>query len=123
SKVALYVLEPAGYVKVRDSQNGFTAIVQHSVPASQEPQCLDDEAARTFLPRMLKVAEMRAQGKSGDDIQRFMADALTNRTLPTPTRAGVIYMLSSENRIPNGKGVIGSYPPHVMFYGTKLTNA
>jgi hypothetical protein len=27
SKAAMYVLEKDGYVKVRDSQNGFTAIV------------------------------------------------------------------------------------------------
>src|SRR5712664_2550853 len=31
-KAAVYVLEKSGYVKVRESQNGFTAIVQHSLP-------------------------------------------------------------------------------------------
>src|SRR6516225_10238652 len=30
-KAAVYVLDSSGYVKVRDSQNGFTAIVQHSL--------------------------------------------------------------------------------------------
>jgi len=34
-KAAVYVLEESGYGKVRDSQNGFTAIVQHSVPTAQ----------------------------------------------------------------------------------------
>jgi hypothetical protein len=34
SKAAVYVLEASGYVKVRESQNGFTAIVQHSLPTS-----------------------------------------------------------------------------------------
>src|SRR5215472_12707672 len=62
-KAAVYVLDTSGYVKVRDSQNGFTAIVQHSQPTSQEPQCMDAEGTRTFLPRILKVAELRAQGK------------------------------------------------------------
>ena len=62
-KAAVYVLDSSGYVKVRDSQNGFTAIVQHSLPTSQEPQCIDTEGTRTLLPRMLKVAELRAQGK------------------------------------------------------------
>ena len=32
SKAAVYVLEKSGYAKVRDAQNGFTAIVQHSLP-------------------------------------------------------------------------------------------
>jgi len=75
SKAAVYVLEKSGYVRVRDSQNGFTAIVQHSLPTSQEPQCMDVEGTRTFLPRILKVAELRAQGKSSEEIERFVADA------------------------------------------------
>jgi hypothetical protein len=46
-KAAVYVLGQSGYVKVRDSQNGFTAIVQHSLLTSQEPQCMDAEGTRT----------------------------------------------------------------------------
>jgi hypothetical protein len=61
-KAAVYVLGASGYIKVRESRNGFTAIVQHSVPGAQEPQCMDQEGARTFLQRMLLVAELRAQG-------------------------------------------------------------
>lgn len=48
-KAAVYVLDKSGYVKIRESQNGFTAIVQHSMPTSQEPQCMDTEGARTFV--------------------------------------------------------------------------
>jgi hypothetical protein len=40
-----------------------------------------------------------------------------------PQHPGVIYMLSAENLVPTSKGVVGAYPPHVMFYGTHLTNA
>jgi len=123
SKAAVYVLETTGYVKVRESQNGFTAIVQHVMPTSREPQCMDTEGARTFLPRMLKVAELRAQGKTPQEIQNFVSDALKNGVFPTPQHPGVIYMLSTQNAVPSTKGVIGAYPPHVMFYGTHLTNA
>jgi hypothetical protein len=123
SKAAVYVLEKSGYVKVRDSQNGFTAIVQHSLPTSQEPQCMDAEGTHTFLPRMLKVAELRAQGKSPDEIERLVADAFAKGVFPAPTRPGVIYMLSTENLVPDDKGIVGPFPPHVMFYGTHLTNA
>src|SRR6516165_9512015 len=38
SEAAVYVLDKAGYVKVRDSRNGFTAIVQHSLP-NRGPRC------------------------------------------------------------------------------------
>ena len=77
SKAAVYVLGPSGYVRVRDSQNGFAAIAQHAMPTNQEPQCMDAEGARAFLPRMLKVAELRAQGKNPKEIQTFVSDAAT----------------------------------------------
>ena len=32
TNAAVYVLEKSGYVNVRESQNGFTAIVQHALP-------------------------------------------------------------------------------------------
>src|SRR6516165_410535 len=125
SKAAVYVLEKSGYVKVRDSENGFTAIVQHSLPTSQEPQCMDAEGTRTFLPRMLKVAELRAQGKSREEIKRFVADAFAKGVFQPPTRPGVDYMLSTENvvTIDEDKGIVAPYPPHVMFYGPYVTNA
>jgi len=122
SQAAVYVLDAAGYVKVRDGQNGFTAIVQHSMPSSQEPQCMDAEGARTFLPRMLKVAELRAQGKTADEIQTIVAAAVRTGVFQPPARAGVIYMLSAQNVVPNTKGEAVPFPPHVMFFGMHLTN-
>ncbi|HZF38585.1 MAG TPA: hypothetical protein VE715_07165 [Blastocatellia bacterium] len=123
SKAAVYVLDKSGYVKVRDSRNGFTAIVQHSLPTSQEPQCMDAEGTRTLLPRILKVAEFRAQGKSPEEIKRFVADAFAKGIFQPPARPGVNYMLSTENLTPNEKGIVEPFPPHVMFYGPYLTNA
>jgi hypothetical protein len=122
-KAAVYVLDKSGYVKIRDSQNGFTAIVQHSMPTSQEPQCMDAEGARTFLPRMLKVAELRAQGKRPDEIKGIIADAVAKGDLQPPRRSGVDYMLSTENMVPDTKGGVEHFPPHVMFYAPYLTNA
>ena len=122
-RAAVYVLGASGYIKVRESGNGFTAIVQHSVPSAQEPQCMDEEGARTFLQRMLLVAELRAQGKSREEIHRAVAEALAKGALRPPQKPGVDYMLSAQNQIPNEKGVVIPFPPHVMFYGTHLTNA
>ena len=123
SQAAVYVLERSGYVKVRDGQNGFTAIVQHALPNSQDPQCLDAEGTRTFLPRYLKVAELRSQGKSPEEIRRFVADAFAKGLFRAPTRPGIDYMLSKENLTPNAKGEVVPFPPHVMFYAPYLTNA
>lgn len=125
TKAAVYVLEKSGYVKVRDSQNGFTAIVQHALPNSQDPQCMDAEGTRTFLPRYLKIAELRAQGKGREEINRFVADAFAKGIFQPPSRPGVDYMLSSENIVvvDAEKGIVAPFPPHVMFYGPYLTNA
>jgi hypothetical protein len=123
SKAAVYVLERSGYVKVRESENGFTAIVQHSVPTSNEAQCMDAEGTRTFLPRMLKVAELRAQGKSPEEIDRLVAGAFAKGILQPPARPGIDYMLSTQNTARDDKGNFVPFPPHLMFYAPYLTNA
>src|SRR5262249_55911189 len=114
-KAGVYLLGPAGYLKVRDSQNGFSAIVQHSLPAGQGPQCPAAEGPRPSLPRILKVAELRAQGKSREEIKRFVADAFAKGTFQPPARPGVDYMLSTENvvTIDEDKGLVAPFPPHV----------
>jgi hypothetical protein len=122
-QAGVYVLEPSGYAKVRESQNGFTAIVQHSVPGAQEPQCIDAEGTRVILPRMLQVAEWRAQGKSPDEIRRLVGEAFAKGVFQPPSRVGIDYMLSNENIVADEHGVIAPFPPHVMFYAPFLTNA
>jgi hypothetical protein len=119
----VYVLEKNGYVRVRDSKNGFTALVQHAIPASQDPQCMDAEGTRTILPRYLKVAELRAEGKSPEEIKRFVADAFAKGIFQAPARIGIDYMLSTQNLTPNAKGEVVPFPPHVMLYAPFLTNA
>jgi hypothetical protein len=122
-KAGVYILTPSGYLKVRESQNGFTAIVQHSVPAAREPQCMDAEGSKTFLPRILKLAQLRAQGLSVGEIKTTMAEALAKGLFHPPTRPGVDYMLSTQNIVPDDQGVLGPFPPHVMFYAPYFTNA
>lgn len=122
-KAGVYVLEASGYVKARETRNGFTAIVQHSVPGAQEPQCMDAEGTRAILPRMLKIAELRAQGRSPDEIKRVVADAYARGIFQPPQRVGIDYMLSTENVVPDDHGVIAPFPPHVMFYAPFFTNA
>jgi hypothetical protein len=84
---------------------------------------MDAEGTRTILPRYLKVAELRAQGKSNEEIQRFVADAWARGVFQAPTRPGVDYMLSTENLTPDNRNVVVPFPPHVMFYAPYLTNA
>ena len=122
-KAAVYVLEKSGYVKVRESQNGFTAIVGHTFPNSVDPQCMNAEATRTHLPPQLKLAELRAQGKSSEEIKRIIAEGYANGSFPKPSGLAIDYMLSTENFVPNFKGGVSPYPPHVMFFVPGITNA
>ena len=66
---------------------------------------------------------LRARGKSREEIHRFVADAFAKGIFQPPSRLGVDYMLSTENLVPNEKGIVVPFPPHVMFYAPYLTNA
>jgi hypothetical protein len=125
AKAGVYVLEKNGYVKVRDSQNGFVCLVDHRIPNSVEPQCPDEEGAKSFLPRFLMTASLRAQGKSEPEIRQAVRDAFAKGTLRPPMRPGVNYMLSTKNvvTIDEEKGIAAPFPPHLMFYAPYLTNA
>jgi hypothetical protein len=125
AKAGVYVLDKDGYVKARDSQNGFVCYVDHRVPSAVEPQCPDEEGARTFLPRALLVASLRAKGAPEADIRRAVREAFGTGALRAPSRPGINYMLSSENvvTVDEEHGVALPFPGHYMFYAPYLTNA
>jgi hypothetical protein len=51
----VYVFERNGYVKVRESTNGFTCIVNRDHSLSLKPACFDAEGTATIQPRRLTV--------------------------------------------------------------------
>ena len=97
SKAAVYVLDRAGYVKVRDGENGFTAIVQHAVPTSQDPQCMDAEGSRTFLPRDFESGRMARTRKKRRRDQAPRCGCVCKRHFPGAGQAGHrLYALHRE---------------------------
>src|SRR5258706_5924068 len=92
AKAGVWVHDKTGYVKARDSENGFICVVDHRIPAATEPQCLDAEGVKTFLPKYQLVASLRAKGKSEADIRKAVKAAFAAGTLKAPSRSGVIYM-------------------------------
>lgn len=123
SGAGVYVLGPTGYARARETTNGFNALVQHSMPGAQEPQCMDAEGSRTLLVRYLKVAEWRASGKTPDEIKALTAKAFASGVFPRVQRPGIDYMLSQHNEVSNFRGQVTHFPPHVMFFGTSLKNS
>jgi hypothetical protein len=125
AKAGVYVLDKSGYVKVRDSQNGFVCIVEHRVPSAVEPQCLDAEGVKTFLPRILMVGALRAKGRPEQEIRDAVKKGFADGQFKAPQRPGVDYMLSTHNvvTIDENKGIAVPFPPHLMFYAPGMTNA
>jgi hypothetical protein len=120
----VYVLERNGFVKARDSSNGFTCIVNRDHPLNQKPVCFDAEGTATILPKVLRVGELLMQGKPMSEIDAEIAEGFRTGKYVAPRRPGVAYMLSGDIRNFNPRtGKVESFPPHVMFYAPNLTNA
>ena len=125
AQAGVYVHDKDGYVKARDGQNGFVCLVDHRIPNAVEPQCMDAEGVKTFLPKYLLVASLRAKGKSEPEIRQAVKAAFTSGKLKAPKRPGIIYMLSPHNvvTIDEVKGVAVPFPGHLMFYAPNMTSA
>jgi hypothetical protein len=125
AKAGVYVHDKDGYTKARDSQNGFVCLVDHRIPSAVEPQCMDAEGVKTFLPKYLMVASLRAKGKPEAEIRQAVKAAFASGKLKAPKRPGIIYMMSPHNvvTIDEVKGVAVPFPGHLMFYAPNMTSA
>jgi hypothetical protein len=125
AKAGVYVHDKAGYLKVRDSQNGFVCLVDHRIPTAVEPQCMDAEGVKTFLPKYLLVASLRGAGTPEPEIRKAVKAAFKSGKLKAPSRPGVIYMMSPHNvvTIDEEKGLAVPFPGHLMFYAPNMTSA
>jgi hypothetical protein len=120
---SVYVLELNGYVLARKGSNGFTCLVVRDYPQDLGPVCHDPEGSRTVVPRLLREAELRAQGKTEQQIREEINEGLRTGKYRVPQRVGVAYMLSSEAMgfVPELGHAI-PVKPHVMFYAPYLRN-
>jgi hypothetical protein len=123
-EAGIYALERTGYVKVRESRNGFNCLVEREVADSLEPECLDAEGSETSLAVFLREGDLRAQGKSPAEIEADINAGYASGKYRGPRRPGIVYMLSNENVVVMDPetGQVGHYGPHLMFYAPYLTN-
>ena len=125
SKAAVYILGPKGYEKVRDGANGFSCLVERSfrgtTQTSSAPACFDAEGSRTIMLAYLRREELRANGKSEEEIKDDIAKEYDSGCLKAPG-PGFLYMMSSENYVYNSESKrSGFVPPHLMFYAPYKT--
>ena len=122
-KATIYVLDSAGYVKVREGTNGFSCFVDRQTPFNMEPTCFDAEGSSTTLPTRLYVEKLRAQGKSEDQIRSAIEEGYQTGKFHAPRKPGIVYMLSDQiYLLVPGTQQIVHVPPHLMFYAPYATD-
>ncbi len=118
-EATLYVLGPEGYSKANEGTNGFSCMVGRSEPGTRWPVCFDAVGSETILPRYIREAELRLQGKTADEVRQDTARRFLSGEYRAPSRTGVSYMLSKEAITSNGKELILA-PPHLMIYAPNV---
>jgi len=125
-KATVYVLGPKGFERAREGTNGVSCLVgRHFTKSGEttiEPECYDSEGSRTLLLADLYREELRAKGTPEAEIEPDIENGFKDGGFKVPSKPGVRYMLSSDNRLgptPDGKTVY--VPPHFMFYAPYMT--
>ena len=121
-QASVYLLERNGYVRVREGTNGFTCFVDRQTPLNQEPTCFDAEGSETTFVTRLFAEEMRAKGRSEEEIAAAIRDGYKTGKYQAPRKPGIVYMMSNDiylyiaesNRMVHG-------PAHLMFYAPYAT--
>jgi hypothetical protein len=94
-------------------------MVGRSDPGTRWPVCFDAIGSEAILPRYLREAELRLQGKTAEEVRSDTAQRFLAGEYRAPSRAGVSYMLSEETIASNGRELI-LVPPHLMVYAPNV---
>lgn len=125
ANAAVYILGPKGYEKAREGTNGFSCLVERSfkggVQTSSAPACFDAEGGRSIMVAYLRREELRAAGKTEEEIKEDIANGYRDGRFKVPG-PGFLYMMSNENYVYNSESKkSGFVPPHLMFYAPYKT--
>ena len=125
SKATIYVLGPKGFEKAREGTNGFSCLIERSfkgtTQTSSAPACFDAEGSRTLMLTYLRREELRAEGKSEEEIKDDIEKGYKNGRFKVPG-PGFLYMMSDENYVYDSESKQSGYvPPHLMFYAPYAT--
>lgn len=125
-KATVYVLGPKGFEKARQGTNGVSCLVgRHFTKSGEttvEPECYDAEGSRTLLLADLYREELRSKGTPEDEIKTEIANGYKDGRFKAPSKPGVRYMLSEDNRLgPTRDGGTVHFPKHFMFYAPYMT--
>jgi hypothetical protein len=125
-KATVYVLGPKGFEKAREGTNGVSCLVsRHFVTPTEttiEPMCYDAEGSKTLLLADLYAEELRSKGTPDADIKIEIANGYKAGRFKAPSKPGIRYMLSSDNRLgPTRDHKTVKVAPHFMFYAPYMS--
>jgi hypothetical protein len=119
----IYVLERGiGYTMARKGMNDFACFVHRDRADTLEPECFDPEGVLSLMQPELDRAKHREQGMSPEEADAKINSGYASGLYRVPKRAAITYMLSTKNKVFNGKSVI-EYPPHIMISAPYVKNS
>jgi hypothetical protein len=77
------------------------------------PNCLNEAAARSWLPIALMKTRLALANQSQAQIERAMREAFDSKKLPTLEPGAMCYMLSKQGYLSDSAG---NWHPHLMFF-------
>lgn len=124
----VYVYGAKGYEKAKDGTNGFTCLVNRDGffygTDNFKPTCWDAEGKTSYVPVMLRVGELLAEGKTAEESRRDIDAGFKDGRFRRPAKGGVAYMTAGDVKLDaSGKVTATAFPGHMMFYAPGVTSA
>lgn len=119
----------AGFHEVRAGGDGLTCLVNRDAffygAGTLKPTCWDRNGQGSYLPVMLRVGELLAQGADAPAIRQDIDKGFADGRFHTPDHTGVAYMLAGDLIVDPISGAVTkqTFPGHYMIYAWDVTNA
>lgn len=118
------VLGRHGFETAVKGTNGFVCIVDRSWsappdypefwnPKLRAPTCFNAAAARSYLPRIIKRADLILAGRTKAQMTEIIATAIDKKELPAMESGAMCFMLSKQGYLSDSEG---HWHPHLMFF-------
>lgn len=128
SGAGVYVYTDSGYVRARESTNGFTCLINRdSFLAGYEvlkPTCWDAVGSTTIVPQILHIGKRKAAGANAQEVRAELQKMFDEGKLKYPEGSGIAYMLQgdiAQYDVLTSKIIRRAFPPHLMLYAPGVT--
>ena len=124
------VLARHGFETAVKGKNGFVCIVGRSWtsaadedywdPKVRVPICVNAAAARSYLFRVRKIADLALTGRTLAEVNEITVAALARKELPAMEPGAMCYMMGKQGF---GGASAPHWPPHLMFFYSDIDPA